>query len=159
MARSTLVTAAAAGFAASLFLGFVQPRAGAHCEIPCGIYDDHARIVQLQEDATTIAKSVDEILRLSGARDPEGVNQLSRWIMNKEEHATKIQVTIAQYFLTQRIKPAARGSDGWNDYVTKLAQHHAVMVAAMKTKQTVDPAMVAQLNAAIEMIAGYYPEQ
>jgi hypothetical protein len=31
------------------------------------------------------------------------------------------------------------------------------MVAAMKTKQTVDPQRVEQLRAAIEAIAGYYP--
>ena len=31
-------------------------------------------------------------------------NQLVRWIMNKEEHANKIQEIVTQYFMTQRIK-------------------------------------------------------
>lgn len=39
----------------------------------------------------------------------------------------------------------------------KLVQHHAVMVAAMKTKQAADPALVEQLRAAIDAIAPYYP--
>jgi nickel superoxide dismutase len=109
------------------------------------------------EDVTTVAKATDQILALTGKTDALSANQMTRWIMNKEEHATRIQEAIAQYFLTQRIKPQAMGSAEWNDYVTRLTEHHAVMVAAMKTKQTVDAATVADLRAAIERISRYYP--
>ena len=158
MKRSTLLTAVAAGVVTSLFLSVVQPRAWAHCEIPCGIYGDYARITQMLEDTTTIAKAVAEIQKLSGSRDALGMNQLTRWIQNKEAHATKIQDNIAQYFLNQRVKPAPKGSPGWDEYVSRLAEHHAVMVAAMKTKQTVDPRKVEELRAAIEAISVYYPQ-
>ena len=157
MRRSTILTTVTAGAATSILLTIAPPRAWAHCEIPCGIYGDHARIVQMQEDATTIAKAVDQIRALSGGHDSQSQQQLVRWTMNKEEHATRIQDTIAQYFLNQRIKPAGQGSKGWNDYVMKLVEHHAVMVAAMKTKQSVDPAAVENLRAAIDAIAVYYP--
>ncbi|MEZ6076164.1 MAG: superoxide dismutase [Ni] [Pirellulaceae bacterium] len=43
------------------------------------------------------------------------MNQLVRWVNTKEDHASKIQHTIAQYFMTQRIK-----ADGEN-YAKKLA--------------------------------------
>ena len=76
---------------------------------------------------------------------------------SKEEHATRIQHTIAQYFLTQRVKPAPAGGPVYDDYVTKLVRHHQVMVAAMKTKQSVDIERVEQLWAAIKAIEGYYP--
>src|SRR5262245_33181368 len=157
MQRSTLFTAVAAGAAASLLMTLLQAPARGHCEIPCGIYGDHARIEMLREDVTTIAKAVTEMTNLAGKSDPLSINQITRWTMNKEEHATSIQQVIAQYFLTQRIKPAKQGTPGWSDYVTRLAQHHAVMVAAMKTKQTVDPAAVDDLKAAVEAIAPYYP--
>ena len=159
MQRSTLLTAAAGGAAAFLLMTLLQAPARGHCEIPCGIYGDHARVEAMREDVTTIAKAVTEMNALAGKSDALSINQITRWTMNKEEHATAIQHTIAQYFLTQRIKPARQGTPGWNDYVMRLAQHHAVMVAAMKTKQTVDPAAVDALRAAVEAIAVYYPAE
>lgn len=157
MRRASLLTAAAAGAAAWILMAALQPRAIAHCEVPCGIYDDPARVAQLLEDATTIGKAVGEITALAGKTDAQSINQVVRWVNTKEAHATHIQETIAQYFLDQRVKPAARGSDGWNDYVNRLTDHHAVMVAAMQCKQAVDPARTAALRAAIEKIAAYYP--
>jgi nickel superoxide dismutase len=159
MQRATLLTAVAAGAAASVMMTLLQAPARGHCEIPCGIYGDHARIEQLREDVTTIAKAVTEMNALAGKSDALSINQLTRWTMNKEEHATSIQHTIAQYFLTQRIKPAKQGTPGWNDYVTRLAQHHAVMLAALKAKQTVDQGAVDDLKAAVEAIAPYYPAE
>ncbi len=157
MRHATLLTAAAAGAAAWILLTAHQPRALAHCEVPCGIYDDPARVAQLLEDATTIGKAVDEITALAGKTDVQSINQVVRWVNTKEAHATRIQETIAQYFLDQRVKPAARGSDGWNDYVNRLADHHAVMIAAMQAKQSVDRSRTAALRAAIEKVAVYYP--
>ncbi len=159
MHRMSLFASVLAGLAGAVVLTSLQSPAAAHCEIPCGIYGDHARILQLLEDTATIAKSVSEIQALAGARDALGVNQLTRWINNKEEHATKIQDTIAQYFLNQRVKPAPKGSAGWEEYVERLTRHHAVMVAAMATKQTVDPAKVEELRVTINAIAGYYPPE
>jgi len=157
MRRSTFLTAVIAGVAASIFVVGIQTRAWAHCEVPCGIYDDHARIRQMLEDTKTIGKAVSQINTLAGQHDPHALNQAARWIATKEEHATRIQHTIAQYFLTQRVKPAPAGGQAYDTYVTSLVQHHQVMVAAMKTKQTVDPQRVEQLRAAIEAIARYYP--
>lgn len=156
MRRSTLLTAMATGMAASVLLTIGQSGAWAHCEVPCGIYDDHARIDQMLQDTTTIGKAVAQILELTGKTDAQSLNQLTRWINTKEIHATRIQDTIAQYFLTQRIKPVRQGTQAFNDYSMRLVQHHAVMVAAMKTKQSVDPERVGGLRAAIEAIGVYY---
>lgn len=157
MRRSSLLTAVAAGVAAAVLFTVTPPPAGAHCEVPCGIYDDHARITQMLEDTTTIDKAVTQILELTGKTDAQSLNQRTRWINTKENHATKIQDTIAQYFLTQRVKPARQETQAWNDYIMRLVQHHAVMVAAMKTKQTVDPQMVVELRESIQTISVYYP--
>ena len=41
----------------------------AHCQVPCGIYDDALRIIQIKEDFQTIDKSISKINVLSKASD------------------------------------------------------------------------------------------
>jgi nickel superoxide dismutase len=124
----------------------------AHCQIPCGIYDDHARVQAMLEDAATVEKSVRLIAELSGKLDPQSQNQLIRWVMNKEKHAQNIIATISDYFLTQRVKPSQK------DYAERLARHHAVIVAAMKAKQHADISYALDLKASIEALLVYYPD-
>lgn len=115
----------------------------AHCEVPCGIYDDEARFKEMMEHQTTIAKAITNINDLADTHDPNEHNQLARWITTKEDHATKTQHIISQYFMTQRIK-----SDD-PEYVEKLKAAHAVLVDAMKCKQAADPATAEALSESI----------
>ncbi len=130
--------------------------ASAHCQVPCGIYDDAARIARLKEDATTIGKATGQIAALAGRHEAQAFNQAARWVATKEAHASHIIEVVSEYFLTQKLKPVESGSPGYDGYLKKLADHHAVMVAAMKTKQTVDSTYVAALNSAIDKLAGHY---
>ncbi len=111
----------------------------AHCEIPCGIYDDQARINMINEHIATIEKSMKQIKLLEKEKNIN-FNQLVRWIMNKEDHATEIQTIASEYFLTQRIKPEAK------DYHQKLALLQQMLVYAMKCKQTTDLRNAAKLR-------------
>ena len=79
--------------------------AAAHCEVPCGIFDDAMRIEMLREHVTTIEKAMNQINTLS-AEDAPDYNQLVRWVTTKEEHADEFQHVVSQYFLHQRVKPA-----------------------------------------------------
>lgn len=116
----------------------------AHCQVPCGIYGDQLRFEQLLEDGKTIAKSQGQINELAAAGlTGQSANQLGRWIMTKDDHAAKIQATIADYFLAQRIKADSPR------YVEQLKAAHAVTVAAMKCKQSTDAATAEALTAAI----------
>ncbi|MCU7906737.1 MAG: superoxide dismutase, Ni [Candidatus Thiodiazotropha sp. (ex Epidulcina cf. delphinae)] len=124
----------------------------AHCQIPCGIYDDHARVQAMLEDVATIKKSIKLITELSGKPDAQSQNQLVRWVMNKEKHAQNIISAISDYFLTQRVKPKQNG------YAERLVKHHAVIVAAMKAKQNVDADYVKDLHNSIVALSRYYPE-
>ncbi len=108
---------------------------GAHCEIPCGIYDDQLRADLIAEHSTTIEKSMKKIVELS-KQNPVNYNQLVRWISNKEKHADEIQHLVTQYFMTQRIKPDAK------KYSEKLAVLHKMLIYAMKCKQSTDVAHV-----------------
>jgi nickel superoxide dismutase len=123
--------------------------AAAHCEIPCGIYDDHMRIHLIAEDATTIENAMKQIVGL-GKEKPINYNQLVRWISNKEQHATRIQHTVTQYFMTQRIKPTQE------KYVEKVTVLHQMLLAAMKCKQTTDPAHVATLRTLLKRFETLY---
>jgi len=118
---------------------FFTASAGAHCQLPCGIYDDDGRFGEISESITTIEKSVSEIEKLQQEKNIN-YNQLVRWIDNKDEHATHIQEIASQYFLAQRIK--------FDDdqYDKKLAALHRIIVFAMKCKQTVDTKMVDDLR-------------
>jgi len=152
--RLTVAACVVVGAVVTAFV--VTERASAHCQVPCGIYDDKARVAQLREDATTIEKATKNINDLAGAHEAQSFNQAARWVATKEEHASHIITVVAEYFLTQKIKTVAPGADGYDAYLKKLADHHAVMSAAMKTKQHVDAKYVASLRSAIDGLAKHY---
>jgi nickel superoxide dismutase len=133
---------------ATLALG-ITTQADAHCQIPCGIYDDELRVQLIEEHITTVEKSMNQIVAL-GKESPVNYNQLVRWIDNKEQHAQEIQDIVADYFLCQRIKmPESKDGKPWEQYVAQLTTLHQIQVAAMKAKQTTDLANVEALKSLV----------
>ena len=122
----------------------------AHCEIPCGIYDDTARVTGMLEDCATIEKAAVKIAELAGKTDAQSQNQMVRWVSNKEKHAQNIISTMSNYFLTQRVKSSQA------DYTDRLVKHHTVIVAAMKAKQNADGKYAKDLKSSIEALKAYY---
>ena len=129
----------------------IQSIAVAHCQVPCGIYDDALRIVQIKEDFKTIIKAMDKITQLSEKSDPLSNNQLNRWVMTKDQHAGNIQIIVSEYFLTQRVK-----TDKSQKYIDQTTTLHQVLVAAMKCKQTVDDSNVDRGIQLVDIFIGYY---
>ena len=131
-------------FAACTFLTLPNGRvANAHCQVPCGIYGDQRRFEEMLEDVATIAKAITQINELAEKSDALSHNQLARWVATKEAHASNIQKVIADYFMAQRIKSTNE------NYIKQLTAAHDVIVAAMKCKQTVDPASAEALKKAV----------
>ena len=123
---------------AGLLVGGASSIVLSHCEIPCGIYNDPMRLDMMAEEITTLEKSMKEIQGLSAAGE-KNYNQLVRWIDNKDTHADLFTEVVTYYFMAQRIKPASSSdTKAYNDYVHKLTLLHQMMIAAMKSKQTVD---------------------
>ena len=121
-----------------------------HCEIPCGIYGDSVRLALLKEHVVTIEKSMKMIIELTASPNPD-YNQLVRWVMNKEEHAKKMQDIVSQYFLHQRIKMAdPEDSEHFTKYTQQLAAAHAILVYAMKSKQSTDLDVIKQLSNSVQ---------
>lgn len=109
-----------------------------HCQIPCGIYDDEARFGAITEHITTIEKSMKEIVRLSAEAKPN-MNQVVRWIQNKDHHADELSDIITYYFMAQRVKlPQEDNLKERNEYVKKLILLHQMLVYTMNSKQTTD---------------------
>ncbi len=115
-----------------------------HCQIPCGIYGDQTRVTMLLEDATTLEKSMKMIAEISASEEPNH-NQLVRWVVNKEEHAKKIQQQCLDYWLAQRIKPP-KDESGAKLYRDQLSMIHGIIVAAMKCKQSTEVAHVTRIR-------------
>ena len=127
-----------------------------HCEIPCGIYEDGLRIKLINEHITTIEKSMNLINELSEEEKPN-YNQLVRWVMNKEEHAIKIQEIVSQYFLHQRIKiKPSDDSEAYKNYLKQLELLHKIAVYAMKTKQSTDLKQVKSLQDKVNNVEHEY---
>lgn len=123
---------------------FAPTQLSAHCQVPCGIYDDNNVIQSMHTDWVTIEKAAKQITELS--KDPSAnAHQLTRWINNKESHAQAIQEKVLNYFLAQRLKvPAADASK--DAYLDKLTLCHKIIVTAMKCKQSTDAANVESLH-------------
>lgn len=122
----------------------------AHCEVPCGIYNDELRIAALYEDVMTISKAMTNIKELSAEENPN-FNQIVRWVNTKEEHANKIQETVKQYFLAQRIKVVEEtDAENFAKYQKQLVILHKLIVYAMKTKQTTDTEWTDKLKSTIK---------
>ena len=126
----------------------------AHCEIPCGIYNDKLRINLLNEHITTIEKSMTQIMEYSKDGN-KNYNQLIRWVNNKEEHANQFQDIITQYFMTQRLKVPA-DLTGKEAYLDKLTLLHEMLIIAMKTKQTTDIEHCKKLKLIVDKFSAAY---
>jgi len=138
----------------SLFL--VSEKAFAHCEIPCGIYEDSLRISLINEHITTIEKSMKKIVELSNEAKAN-YNQLIRWVVNKEEHAEKIQEIVSQYFVHQRIKLTdSSEKEKYDRYIQQLTTLHKIAVYSMKAKQSTNLEQIENLRESVKEFAELY---
>ncbi len=112
----------------------VHLQSSAHCQIPCGIYDDQMRIHQMKEHVRTIEKSMKQLA------EEQNDNQTVRWVMNKEWHADELNRIVTFYFMAQRIKPSME------NYVQNLTVLHKILAISVEAKQTTDLGLIAKLN-------------
>ena len=136
-------------------LAWIPSSLSAHCEVPCGIFDDSTRFVMIAEDVRTIEKAMNEIANLSKASDVN-YNQIVRWVNTKEEHAQKIIDICSQYFLAQRVKAVEPADTSFAAYQTKITLLHQMIAAAVKSKQTIDPANAAKITELTEKFKAAY---
>ena len=84
-------------------------------------------------------------------------NQIVRWVVNKEEHAKKIQEIVSQYFLHQRVKiVASSDKEKYAKYVSLLTTLHEISVYAMKAKQSTDMTNIEKLKSSLDAFGKAY---
>jgi nickel superoxide dismutase len=117
-----------------------------HCQVPCGIYGDPARFDMIAEHITTIEKSMKQITGLS-KQDKPNLNQITRWVNSKENHADELSHIVTYYFMAQRIKLVDKSQGkAYEDYIKKLTLLHEILIYSMKAKQTTDLSNVEKLR-------------
>lgn len=130
---------------------FRFPRASAHCDIPCGIYDP----IIAQIAALTVVRMMDLMKDLESKETiskMEYHNSMSRYVAIKEEHAEKAKAEIRVI---------------WGDYIK--AQHlekapqthelvHKIMQLGSKVRQTADRQTGEQFVEAINEFAQIFWE-
>jgi nickel superoxide dismutase len=127
-----------------------------HCQVPCGIYSDPARFDMIAEHITTIEKSMRQITELS-EQDKPNMNQIVRWVNNKEIHADELAHIVTYYFMAQRIKPVEKAeTQAYQQYIKKLSLLHEMLVCSMKAKQTTDLANVEKLKTLLDEFRSAY---
>lgn len=127
-----------------------------HCQIPCGIYSDSARLDMIAEHIATIEKSMKQITELSEQPKPN-MNQIVRWVNNKDQHADELAHIVTYYFMAQRIKPADKTDTmAHQEYIKKLSILHEMLICSMKAKQTTDLANVEKLKSLLDEFRAAY---
>lgn len=138
-----------------IFLFFSAVQFG-HCQIPCGIYDDERVFSELYEHVDTIHKAVDVLSVSPNLEDPLAMQQFVRWVTNKDDHASKIQSIMTDYFLSQRLSGAIKTNTFNRAYHNKLKSIHLIIFNSMKAKQTVSLDVVESLNQSIKSFESLY---
>ena len=96
------------------------------------------------------------IVKLSEEATPN-YNQIVRWVVNKEEHAKKIQEIVSQYFLHQRVKFAdSSDKEKYAKYVKLLTTLHEISVYSMKAKQSTDLTQIENLRKSLKAFEAVY---
>ena len=127
-----------------------------HCQVPCGIYNDPMRFDMIAEHIATIEKSMKLITELSG-QDKPNMNQIVRWIQNKDNHADELSDIVTYYFMAQRVKLPPEGDvKAHDEYVKKLILLHKMLVYAMNAKQTTDLGYVEKLRSTLTEFRDVY---
>jgi len=140
-------------------LSLTASKALAHCQIPCGIYDDPARFSLMAEHITTIEKAMKTIIDLS-AQQTKDYNQLVRWVQSKDRHADELSEIVTHYFMAQRIKPPEEPSEAARKkYAEQISSLHQMLVYSMKAKQTTALENVEKLRSLLETFKASYLAQ
>jgi nickel superoxide dismutase len=131
-----------------------------HCQIPCGIYGDDTRFEIMSEHIDTIEKSMKMITELS-KEEKKDMNQIVRWVVNKEDHAAELSEIITYYFMAQRIKPVstAQTAEQKELYTNQITLLHEMLVTTMQSKQSTDLKLIPKLRDQLHDFAHLYNEK
>lgn len=110
----------------------------------------------MEEHVATIEKSIRQINELSGQK-ALNMNQIVRWVQNKDDHADKLSGIVTHYFMTQRVKSVERANkEAHTKYINEITWLHQLIVYSMKAKQSADLKNVEKLKTLITSFKASY---
>jgi len=102
----------------------------AHCQMPCGIYDDQMVYDEVNQFYLTMFKAV-KALQNNKFNSDEDRNQFIRWVMTKERLCNEIAMLLTTYFFQQKIMPI-------DDNIDMVKSLHRLLFQLVAIKQNVD---------------------
>lgn len=120
---------------ACLFAFSTQNVLQAHCQMPCGIFDDTLVFKYIDQYIETMQKAVVELNDIGNSTAKDRA-QFTRWVMLKEKESDLTANLITTYFLQQAITPGKEGSD------EKTLAAHRLLFLLVKIKQNTDATYV-----------------
>jgi len=113
-----------------LILGPFSSPLSAHCQMPCGIYDDQMIYDEVDQFYLTMYKCV-KALENNQFKTDEDKNQFIRWVITKENKCNELAMLITVYFLQQKIMPI-------DDNAELVKSLHKLLFQLVAIKQNVD---------------------
>lgn len=110
---------------------FAQSTLLSHCQMPCGIYHDDMVFDQIDQYIETMAKGI-SVMNDNKFKTVHDYNELTRWIMLKEESSDDVATVLTEFFLQQKIKP------GEDDTQKKITSAHKLLFLLVAVKQNAD---------------------
>lgn len=121
-----------------LFFTLFLSGLSAHCQMPCGIYNDQMVYDQINQFYLTVFKAVKNMEALK-ADSLEDRNKFVRWVITKDRLCDETAELITKFFLQQKIQPI-------DDNVDLLKSLHKLLFLLVAIKQNVDIKVVQDFN-------------
>jgi len=110
----------------------------AHCQMPCGIYNDQMMYDQVNQFYLTAFKAVKALEHNEFTTD-EDKNQFVRWVMTKERLCNETAMLLTTYFFQQKIMPI-------DDNIDLVKSLHKLLFQLVAIKQNVDIKLVKEFG-------------
>lgn len=121
-----------------LFLLIAPFTLAAHCQMPCGIYDDQMVYDKITEYYLTMFKAV-KTLEHNELKNVDDYNKLVRWIALKDKMSDQTAELLTTYFLQQKLKPIKENRD-------LVLSIHKLLFLTVAIKQNVDLGIVKEFG-------------
>ena len=119
----------------SFLLGANPLTLTAHCQMPCGIYQDAMIYDLIDQYAETMVKAV-TVMNQSKFETVRERNEFMRWVMEKEKESNDTSQLITTFFMQQKIKP------GEPDTQKRIEAAHKLLCLIVAIKQNADVKIV-----------------
>lgn len=115
-------------------------KVSAHCQMPCGIYNDQMIYDKIDQYYDTMIKGM-HVINNNKFENVHDRNEFVRWVMTKDKESDEVANVLLTYFLMQKIKPS---NDP--DSLELLKSIHNMLFLLVQIKQGTEIKMVREFG-------------